>query len=133
MSAPKLVAMRIKMCSIHVNDPAQAFTFYTQILGFDELLVIPDANLYIVKSPEDPDGVGLLLEPSDNPIARAYKEGVYGAGMPTIVFGVKDVQAEYARLTSAGVRFSGEPTVDEAGTHAVFDDTCGNYIQIHQD
>jgi catechol 2,3-dioxygenase-like lactoylglutathione lyase family enzyme len=125
--------MRIKMCSIHVNDPAQAFAFYTQILGFDELFVIPDANLYIVKSPEDPVGVGLLLEPSDNPIARAYKEGVYGAGMPTIVFGVKDVPAEYARLTSAGVRFTGEPTVDEAGTHAVFDDTCGNLVQIHQD
>jgi predicted enzyme related to lactoylglutathione lyase len=123
--------MRIKMCGIHVNDPAEAFTFYTETLGFEELLAVPDANLYIVRSPEDPDGVGLLLEPSDNPVARAYKEGVYGAGIPTIVFGVKDVRAEYARLMSAGVRLTGEPTTDESGTHAVFDDTCGNYIQIH--
>jgi predicted enzyme related to lactoylglutathione lyase len=125
--------MRVKMCSIHVDDPALAFTFYTTTLGFEELLVVPEANLYIVKSPEDPDGVGLLLEPSDHPVARAYKEGVYGAGIPTIVFGVKDVQAEYAKLTSAGVRFTGEPTTDESGLHAVFDDTCGNYVQIHQD
>jgi catechol 2,3-dioxygenase-like lactoylglutathione lyase family enzyme len=125
--------MRIKMCGIHVSDPAQAFTFYTGTLGFDELLTVPEAYLYIVRSPEDPDGVGLLLEPSDNPIAQAYREGLYGAGIPTIVFGVKDVQAEYARLTSAGVRFTGEPTTDEAGTHATFDDTCGNYVRIHQD
>jgi catechol 2,3-dioxygenase-like lactoylglutathione lyase family enzyme len=111
--------MRVKMCSIHVDDPALAFTFYTTTLGFEELLAVPEANLYIVKSPEDPDGVGLLLEPSDHPVAWAYKEGVYGAGIPTIVFGVKDVQAEYAKLTS--------------GLHAVFDDTCGNYVQIHQD
>lgn len=121
------------MSSIHVDDPAEAFAFYTKTLGFEELLAVPDAYLYIVKSPEDPAGASLLLEPSDNPVAQAYKEGVYGLGMPTIVFGVKDVQAEYERLTSAGVRFTGEPTTDESGTHAVFDDTCGNYVQIHQD
>lgn len=121
------------MCSIHVNDPADAFAFYTETLGFEELLAVPDASLYIVKSPEDPEGVGLLLEPSDNPIAQAYKEGIYGAGMPSIVLGVKNVQAEYEKLTSAGVRFTGKPTTDQSGTHAVFDDTCGNYVQIHQD
>jgi catechol 2,3-dioxygenase-like lactoylglutathione lyase family enzyme len=121
------------MSSIHVTDPADAFTFYTETLGFEELLVIPDAYLYIVRSPEDRDGVGLLLEPSNNPVARAYKEGVYELGIPTIVFGVKDVQAEYGRLKSLDVRFTGEPTTDESGTHAVFDDTCGNYVQIHQD
>jgi predicted enzyme related to lactoylglutathione lyase len=125
--------VRIKMCSIHVDDPAHAFAFYTKTLGFEELLAIPDANLFIVKSAEDPDGVGLLLEPSDNPVARAYKEGVHAAGMPALVFGVKDVQAEHARLTSLGVRFTGEPTTDQSGAHAVFDDTCGNLVQIHQD
>jgi predicted enzyme related to lactoylglutathione lyase len=121
------------MCGIHVRDPARAFAFYTETLGFDELLTIPDANVYIVKSPEDPDGVGLLLEPSDNPIAKAYMEGAYAARLPTIVFGVADIAAEYERLTSAGVRFTSEPITDESGTHAVFDDTCGNYVQIHQD
>jgi predicted enzyme related to lactoylglutathione lyase len=125
--------MRVKMCSIHVNDPAAAFDFYTKTLGFEELLAIPEAGLFIVRSPEDRAGVGLLLEPSDNPIARAYMEGLHGAGIPVIVFGVEDVDAECARLTSAGVRFTGPPTTDESGTSAVFDDTCGNHVQIHQD
>ena len=121
------------MCSVHVNDPAEAFAFYTTTLGFDELLAMPEASLYIVKSPEDPDGVGLLLEPSDNPVARAYKEGVYELGIPTIVFGVPDVHAEYERLSAAGVQFNGPPTTDPSGTSAVFHDNCGNLVQIHQD
>ena len=125
--------MRIKMCGVHVVDPAAAFVFYTDTLGFEPLLVVPEANLYIVRSPEDPDGVGLLLEPSDNPVAAAYRDGVYAAGMPAIVLGVKDVRAEYDRLTDAGVLFTEGPTTDEAGTHAVFDDTSGNYVQLHQD
>ena len=121
------------MCSIHVNDPAEAFEFYTKTLGFDELLAMPEASLYIVKSPEDPDGVGLLLEPSDNPVARAYMEGVYELGLPAIVFGVHDVDAEYERLSAAGVQFTGPPTMDPSGNLAIFHDNCGNLIQIHQD
>lgn len=125
--------MRVKMCSIHVDDPAAAFMFYTETLGFEELLAVPEHFLYIVRSPQDPDGVGLLLEPSDNPVARAYKEGIYQLGMPAIVFGTADVQAEYQRLSALGVKFTGKPTTDQSGTSAVFDDTCGNLIQIHQD
>lgn len=125
--------MRIKMCSVHVLDPATAFDFYTTTLGFEELLAVPEQLLFIVKSPQDPDGVGLLLEPSDSPIATAYREGVYGLGLPAIVFGVPDVRAEYRRLTGLGVRFTGEPNVHEAGVFADFDDTCGNLVRIHQD
>lgn len=121
------------MCGIHVNDPGQAFDFYTRTLGFDSLLSVPEADLYIVKSPEDPEGVGLLLEPSGNPIAKAYQQGLYGAGLPVIVFGVRDVAGEYERLSAAGVRFAAGPVTDASGTHAVFDDTCGNYVQLHQD
>ena len=128
-----MAPMRVKMCSIHVEDPARAFAFYTGTLGFEPLLVMPEANLYIVRSPEDREGVGLLLEPSDNPIARAYMEGIYAAGFPSLVLGATDVGAEFKRLTGQGVRFTGEPATDPSGTHATFDDTCGNYIQIHQD
>ncbi|WP_072845431.1 VOC family protein [Rhodococcus tukisamuensis] len=125
--------MRIKMCGIHVVDPAAAFEFYRDVLGFEELMAVPEYNLYIVRSPQDPDGVGLLLEPSDNPVAEAYRRGVYEQGLPIIVFGAPDVRAEYERLSALGVRFTGEPTADQSGTSAVFDDTCGNLIQIHQD
>ncbi len=121
------------MCGIHVDDPARAFDFYTGVLGFEELLAVPEASLYVVRSPEERQGTGLLLEPGDSPVAKAYKEGVYALGMPAIVFGVPDVRAEHDRLVAAGVRFTAEPVTDQSGTHAVFDDTCGNFVQIHQD
>lgn len=126
--------MRIKMCSIHVQNPAEAFKFYTETLGFEELMAMPEHQLFIVKSPDEGQGTGLLLEPSDNPIGEAYMKGVYDGGMAAIVFGVPDVRAEYERLTAKGVKFTGEPEMDPSGSmSAVFDDTCGNLIQLHQD
>lgn len=125
--------MRIKMCSIHVDDPAAAFEFYTATLGFDELMAMPEGNLYIVKSPHDPLETGLLLEPSDNPVAKSYKEGIHNLGMPAIVLGVPDLNAEHQRLVAAGVHFTSEPSGDSYGYSAVLDDGCGNLIQLHQD
>ncbi|MBO0909374.1 MULTISPECIES: VOC family protein [Arthrobacter] len=125
--------MRVKMSSIHVIDPAAAFDFYTGTLGFEPLMVLPEYNLFIVQAPNIPDGPGLLLEPSDHPVAEAYRTGVYGMGLPAVVLGVDDVQAEMERLSALGVRFTGPPSTDAMGTQAVFDDGCGNYIQLHQD
>ena len=124
--------MKIALTSVFVDDPSKAFRFYTEVLGFSERLYVPEAQLAIVVSPEEPGGTGLLLEPNDNPIARTYQESIYKAGLPAIVFGVEDVQKEYDRLKGAGVVFSQEPTSTEWGTQAVFDDTCGNFIQMHQ-
>ncbi|MGM9471769.1 VOC family protein [Pseudarthrobacter sp. YS3] len=126
--------MRIKMCSIHVQDPAAAHKFYTETLGFDTLMAMPEYNLYIIKDPGAADNTaGLLLEPSDNPIGATYMNAVHEAGLPAIVFGVPDVQAEYERLVEAGVKFKGEPSEDPSGISAVFDDGCGNYVMLHQD
>lgn len=121
------------MCSVHVKDPADAFDFYTKILGFDELMKAPEAELYIVRSPEDPHGVGLLLEPTDTKVAKTYQEGIARLGLPAIVFGSADVAAEHKRLVALGVRFIAAPTTDVYGTTADFDDTCGNIIRLHQD
>lgn len=122
------------MCSIHVQDPAAAHAFYTETLGFDTLMAMPEYNLYIIKDPGAGDNTaGLLLEPSDNPIGATYMNAVHEAGLPAIVFGVPDVQAEYDRLVAAGVKFKGEPSEDPSGISAVFDDGCGNYVQLHQD
>lgn len=127
--------MRLKMCSIHVRKPAAAYEFYTGILGFESLMAIPEQNLFIVKDPVGSGGgsVGLLLEPSDNPIGASYMNGLHDAGMPAIVFGVTDVRAEFKRLTAKGVIFQAEPSAGPGGTTAVFDDGCGNFIQLHQD
>ena len=125
--------MRIKMASIHVDDPNAAHAFYTDVLGFRSFMHMPEASLAIVVSPEDETGTALLLEPSSNPLAKTYKEGLYASRIPSITLGAKDVQAEYDRLTELGVKFASGPRTSEWGTDAVFDDTCGNYIQIHQD
>ncbi|TLM83847.1 glyoxalase [Pseudarthrobacter sp. NamE2] len=131
--------MRIKMCSLHVKDPAAAHAFYTGTLRFDTLMAVPEYNLYIIKDPATPENgtgggsVGLLLEPSDNPIGANYMNALYDAGLPAIVFGVPDVRAEYDRLINAGVVFRGEPAEDPSGVSAVFNDGCGNYVQLHQD
>ncbi|MET1154566.1 VOC family protein [Arthrobacter sp.] len=115
--------MRIKMTSIHVTDPAPAFSFYTEVLGFQELVAMPELSLLIVQSADTGDGAGLLREPGDSPIGAAYRQGVYDAGTAAIVFGTPDVQAEYQRLTDARVRFTGPPAPDHSGTlAAVFDE-----------
>jgi predicted enzyme related to lactoylglutathione lyase len=123
--------MKIALTTIYVDDPSKAFEFYTQKLGFIKRIYQPEANLAIVASPEDPFGTGLLLEPNDNPIARAYQSALYQDGLPAIVLGVQDVQQVYRRLKNMGVVFQSEPVISEHGTQAVFDDTCGNFVQIH--
>lgn len=124
--------MKIAMTSIHVDDPQEAFKFYTEKLGFKEQMYMPEADLAIVVSKEDPEGTTLLLEPSGNPIAKKYKEGLYEEDIPVIVFGTDDIQNEYEKLKEKGVEFSKEPTKTDWGYEAVFDDTCGNLIQLAQ-
>ncbi|NGP87092.1 VOC family protein [Fodinibius halophilus] len=124
--------MKISMTSVHVDDPLKAFEFYTETLDFKEQMYMPEAKVAIVVSPEEPEGTALLLEPSDNPVAQHYKQGLYEEGLPAIVLEVDDIWQEYDRLTKAGVEFKKEPTQTDWGYEAIFDDTCGNYIQMTQ-
>jgi predicted enzyme related to lactoylglutathione lyase len=124
--------MKIKLVSVLVNDPIEAHKFYTEKLGFVSKVFMPKEWIVIVASPEDPDGTGLLLEPNHNQLSKTFQKGVYKAGLPIIVFGVADVQKEYERLKNNGIVFKKPPTKTNWGIEAVFDDTCGNYIQIHQ-
>lgn len=124
--------MKIALTSVFVNDPTQALKFYTEVLGFVTRMYVPEAHLAIVASPEEPDGTGLLLEPNANPISKTYQEALYNAGIPAIVFGVQDLQKEYERLKNLGVVFQAEPAKTEYGNLVDFDDTCGNFIRLHQ-
>ena len=83
-------------------------------------------------SPEDPDGVELLLEPNEHPAAREYQKRIFTDGIPATMFGVQNIQAEYERLSAEGVQFTMAPTTMGDVTIAVFDDTCGNLIQMIQ-
>ena len=126
--------MRIYVTSVFVDDQAKALDFYTKVLGFQKKRDIPlgGASWLTVVSPEQPDGTELLLEPSDHPAVNPYKTALVEDGIPATSFAVDDVQAEFDRLQSNGVRFTQEPTAMGPVTTAVFDDTCGNLIQIVQ-
>ncbi|MDH3440991.1 MAG: VOC family protein [Gammaproteobacteria bacterium] len=127
--------MKIGLESVSVGDQAHALAFYTEKLGFVKKHDIPvgDARWLTVVSPEDPDGTELALEPNaEYPAMKALKEALVNDGIPFTAFEVEDIDAEYARLKDLGVSFTSEP-VDLGDVRiAVFDDTCGNLIQIYQ-
>jgi predicted enzyme related to lactoylglutathione lyase len=125
--------MKIALTSVSVKDPIAAFKFYTEKLGFVKKVYIEHMMVAIVVSPEDPGGTAVLLEPRGGYGSGEFFDGIYEAGLPVIIFGVDDVQAEYERLKGLGVEFKQKPTRTEWGTQAIFDDTCGNFIQIHQE
>jgi catechol 2,3-dioxygenase-like lactoylglutathione lyase family enzyme len=124
--------MRINLASVFVDDQAKALAFYTDLLGFEKRTDFPvgEARWLTVVSPEDPDGVELVLEPDGHPAVRPFKEALVADGIPFTSFAVADVGAEHARLAAAGVEFTQPPTAMGPMTTAVFDDTCGNLIQI---
>lgn len=126
--------MRIKLTSVFVNDQESALKFYTDILGFEKKQDFPVGQFkwLTVVSPEEPDGPELLLEPSDNPAAKSFKESIFEQGIAAAAFAVNDIQREYERLKQLGVDFKMEPTDMGSAKIALFDDTCGNLIQIYQ-
>ena len=124
--------MRITHTSVLVDDQQQALLFYTGKLGFlvKHDLPVPGGRWLTVVSPQAPEGVELVLEPSDHPAVRPFKAALVADGIPFTSFTVEDVRAEYEKLVSRGVRFVREPTTAGPVTTAVLDDTCGNLIQI---
>lgn len=125
------MTLSIKMASIHVTDPAAAHAFYTGVLGLETLMAVPEHGLFIVNAAGQ--STGLLLEPSDNPVAAAYRSGVYDQGLAAITLGTEDLDAEIARLADAGVEFRGEKVVDPSGSWILLEDGVGNLVQLHQD
>jgi catechol 2,3-dioxygenase-like lactoylglutathione lyase family enzyme len=126
--------LKIVLTSVLVDDQARALAFYRDVLGFEPKFDIPMGGhrWLTLTSPGDPQGVQLVLEPDGHPAAKPFKAALVADGIPSTSFAVDDVHAEHARLSAAGVRFTQPPTVMGPVTTAVFDDTCGNLIQIAQ-
>ena len=126
--------MKIKLTSLFVKDQDKALEFYTAILGFIKKTEIPmgEHKWLTVVSKEEQDGVELVLEPMAFPPAGVYQKALFEAGIPATAFHVDNVEEEYQRLLKQGVVFSMKPTSMGAVKLAVFDDTCGNNIQIVQ-
>ena len=124
--------MRIQLTSVYVDDQRAAQAFYTDVLGFETRQDVPigDDAWLTVGSPEQPDGPELLLEPSSHPAVKPYRDALVEDGIPLVQFAVDDVRAEHERLTARGVDFLQPPTEMGPVVVAVFDDTCGNLVQI---
>jgi predicted enzyme related to lactoylglutathione lyase len=127
--------MKVKVTSIPVQDQEKALKFYTEKLGFVKKVDVPlseHSRWLTVVSKEEQDGVEILLEPAPNHFepAKIYQKALFDAGIPYTQFNSNNVQQDYERLVKLGVEFSVKPT--EMGTVkiAVFNDTCGNNIQI---
>jgi catechol 2,3-dioxygenase-like lactoylglutathione lyase family enzyme len=126
--------MQIKLTSVMVTDQEKALKFYTEILGFVKRNDLPagEARWLTVVSPDGPDDVELLLEPNSFQAAKTFQKALFEAGIPFTAFAVADIQQEFERLNGRGVVFTIEPTKAGEATIAVFEDTCGNLIQLYQ-
>jgi len=125
-------AMRIKWTTLYVDDQEKALRFYTDKLGFQKKADFSQGNYrwLTVASPDDPEGVELVLESNANPAGKAYQQALYDQGQRATQFLVNDVQAEYDRLAAKGVKFTTPVTSTTGSVIAVLDDTCGNLVQL---
>ncbi|MEZ4361017.1 MAG: VOC family protein [Kofleriaceae bacterium] len=126
--------MKIKLTSILVDDQDKALRFYTEVLGFETKHDIPmgEFRWITVISPEGRDDLELALEPNANPAAKAFQKAMFEQGIPVASFESSDLRAEADRLQRAGVVFTKPPTQAGPVLIAVFVDTCGNLLQLHQ-
>jgi predicted enzyme related to lactoylglutathione lyase len=124
--------MRIKWSTLYVDDQEKALKFYTETLGFRKKSDFSQGSYrwLTVSSPEEPEGVELVLESNANPAGKAYQEALRAKSQPAANFLVGDVQAEHDRLAARGVKFSTPVTSATGSVIAVLDDTCGNLIQL---
>lgn len=124
--------MRIALTTVFVDDQEAAQAFYTGVLGFKLRHKVPIGEDFwlTVVSPEDPDGPELLLEPSSHPAVRPFRDALAADGIPFAQFTVDDVDTEYERLRGLGVEFTQPPADIGTAVVAVFDDTCGNLVQL---
>jgi predicted enzyme related to lactoylglutathione lyase len=126
--------MQIKFFSVMVNDQDSALRFYTTVLGFVKMADIPmgEFRWLTVISPDGIEGVELVLEPMGFPPARVYQKALFDARIPAMAFITKDIRAECTRLKELGVVFRGEPKRMGPITAVLFEDTCGNLINLVQ-
>jgi len=124
--------MRIMLSSVMVDDQAKALKFYTEVLGFVKKSDLPagEYRWLTVGSPEGAAGVELLLEPNAHPAARAFQQAIYQDGIPATSFASSNIQAEYEELARRGVVFRKKPTRMGPVMVALFEDTCGNLVQL---
>jgi glyoxylase I family protein len=125
--------MRIKLNSIIVDDQNKALKFYTEVLGFRKKHDIPVGEYrWITVAAPGRDDLELALEPNANPAGKAFQQAMFEQSIPMTSFESTDLDADYARLSKKGVAFTKPPTAAGPVKIAMFSDTVGNLIQLHQ-
>ena len=126
--------MQLKFISVMVEDQDRALDFYTSVLGFEKMADIPMGQYrwLTVTSPDGIEGVELVLEPMAFPPSRGYQKALFEAGIPATALITRDIAADVQRLKARGVVFRGEPANMGVITAVVFEDTCGNLINLVQ-
>jgi catechol 2,3-dioxygenase-like lactoylglutathione lyase family enzyme len=126
------MTIRLYVTSVFVDDQERALRFYTDVLGFELRKDVPIGNgdRWLTVGAPGQHEVELLLEPASHPAVGPYRAGVIGDGIPLASFAVDDIHAEHRRLVDAGVTFTQPPIAMGPVSTAVFDDTCGNLIQL---
>jgi predicted enzyme related to lactoylglutathione lyase len=126
--------MKIKLTSVYVNNQENALRFYTEVLGFVKKTDFSQGpyRWLTVASAEDPNGMELQLALNNNPVAKAYQEGLFQQNQPAAMFFTDNVQADYERMKARGAEFTMPPTDVTASKIAMVKDTCGNLIQLTQ-
>jgi predicted enzyme related to lactoylglutathione lyase len=126
--------MKITLASLLVSDQEKALGFYTKMLGFEKKDDIPmgEYRWLTVTAPDGMAGVELVLEPLGFEPSRAYQKALYRAGIPATAFLTDDIDSEYLELKARGVKFHGEPQTSGPVRTVLFEDTCGNLINLVQ-
>ncbi|MEO8000712.1 MAG: VOC family protein [Arenimonas sp.] len=126
--------MQVKFVSITVESQEKALDFYTRILGFQKMVDIPmgEFRWLTLTSPDGIEGAELVLEPLAFEPARVYQKALFEAGIPATAFITKDINAEYKRLLDLGVHFHNAPKIMGPISVTIFEDTCGNLINLVQ-
>ena len=122
--------IRVKLCSIFVDDQAKALEFYTSKIGFVKKEDQPVGEHKWLTVGQADDSFELVLEPDAHPAAKTYQQAIYADGIPAAMFYVDNIEEEYKKLKANGVQFKSAPTPMGEVSIAVFDDTCGNYIVL---
>lgn len=126
--------MQLKFMSIMVKEQEAALTFYTEVLGFKKMADIPmgEYRWLTVISPDGIEGVELVLEPTAFSPSQVFQKELFNSGIPAMAFITKDINADYERLKNLGVIFRSEPKNMGMIIATIFEDTCGNLINLVQ-
>ena len=126
--------MKLKLTKVYVDDQDKALRVYTEVLGFAKKADVKQGPFrwLTVASPEELDGVELQLALNDNPVGKAYQEGIFQQGQPAIMVYTGDINGDYERIKANGGEFTMPPTAVTGSTIAMVNDTCGNLVQLVQ-